>query len=350
MLLHDLTIENYRSFAKYKLSNLARVNLLVGDNNCGKTSVLEAVALLASEGDMGALLRTLELREDIESIPIPGGPAYHTVYDGRSLFHFGEVAQDYDELTPIHFFSSGNDHRNLKIRVQAPTASEPAELVFTLNGSTSSSIRMDGHGRLVGPWISGMRWTPQGQESTPMFVFVPAGGLTSYDLSGLWQALLKSSREHIAIQVMRVLHEGITGIVFSPATEHRRDVLIEINGERDTLARYGAGTSSLLSIAIAIASIRNGCLLIDEIDTGLHYLRLSDMWRMVLKTAAELDVQVFATTHSLDCIRALAEAVENEPALADEVAIFRIDRRFEEAVHFGGDALSVIVNHEIEVR
>ena len=53
MLLNDLTIENFRSFENYKLDKLARVNLLVGDNNCGKTSVLEAVRLLVAQGDIG---------------------------------------------------------------------------------------------------------------------------------------------------------------------------------------------------------------------------------------------------------------------------------------------------------
>lgn len=66
MLLRDLTIENYRSFENYKLDGLARVNLLVGDNNSGKTSVLEAVHILISQGKMECALETLGLREAIK--------------------------------------------------------------------------------------------------------------------------------------------------------------------------------------------------------------------------------------------------------------------------------------------
>ena len=71
---------------------------------------------------------------------------------------------------------------------------------------------------------------------------------------------------------------------------------------------------------------------------------------MVIMAAKELEIQVFATTHSLDCIRALEEACNQDESLRDEVALFSIDRRMDEAVRYGGDELSTVVEHEIEVR
>ena len=96
--------------------------------------------------------------------------------------------------------------------------------------------------------------------------------------------------------------------------------------------------------------LRAGFLLIDEIDTGLHYSRLADMWKMVITAAKNLDVQVFATTHSLDCIRALDEAVRFNADLAEEVAVFKIDRRTDEAARYGADQLHIAIENEIEVR
>ena len=51
----------------------------------------------------------------------------------------------------------------------------------------------------------------------------------------------------------------------------------------------------MLGLALALANAKGGVLLVDEIDTGLHYSIMGDMWRMVGKLAATLDVQVFAT-------------------------------------------------------
>ncbi len=63
-----------------------------------------------------------------------------------------------------------------------------------------------------------------------------------------------------------------------------------------------------------------GYLLVDEPDTGLHWTALDGMWRLLLATARRLDVQIFATTHSYDCIHGLASAIKAEPDLRDDVS------------------------------
>ena len=49
MLIRDLTIKGYRCFEDFSMDGLTRVNLLVGNNNSGKTSFLEAVYLLVNQ-------------------------------------------------------------------------------------------------------------------------------------------------------------------------------------------------------------------------------------------------------------------------------------------------------------
>lgn len=63
----------------------------------------------------------------------------------------------------------------------------------------------------------------------------------------------------------------------------------------------------MLDFAVALEGGRNGILLIDEIENGLHYSVQPDLWRMIFETAQELDVQVFATTHSYDCVQAFQQ-------------------------------------------
>ena len=63
-MIHTLTLENYRGFENYQLRELSMVNLLVGANNCGKTSVLEAVELLVSQGDPRVLVASAQRRSE----------------------------------------------------------------------------------------------------------------------------------------------------------------------------------------------------------------------------------------------------------------------------------------------
>jgi AAA15 family ATPase/GTPase len=73
----------------------------------------------------------------------------------------------------------------------------------------------------------------------------------------------------------------------------------------------GEGIGRLLSIILAIANAKGGTILIDEIENGLHYSVLTDVWKAIADAARRVDVQIFATTHSQECIRAAHEAFEN---------------------------------------
>ncbi len=91
-------------------------------------------------------------------------------------------------------------------------------------------------------------------------------------------------------------------------------------------------------------------LLIDEIETGIHHTLHADLWRVVLNAAHELGVQVFATTHSWDCVKGFAAAVQDVPQ-CDALAI-RLERSGEKsaAVSFTPEELKIVVREEIEVR
>jgi len=107
----------------------------------------------------------------------------------------------------------------------------------------------------------------------------------------------------------------------------------------------------ILAIAMNLANSENGYLFVDEIDTGLHYRTMTDMWRVIFQTAERLNIQVFATTHSADCINAFSEALTEE-AYHHVGKLFRLERRGEqiEAVDYDYQDLAIATSEEIEVR
>ena len=90
--------------------------------------------------------------------------------------------------------------------------------------------------------------------------------------------------------------------------------------------------------------------MIDEIDTGLHYSTLPDMWRLIVRTAQQFDVQVIATSHSGDCVRALAWLHQNAPELSQDVALHRIERGMPKSIPYDAAELAVAAKRHIEVR
>ena len=101
---------------------------------------------------------------------------------------------------------------------------------------------------------------------------------------------------------------------------------------------------------MALANGRDGFLLIDEAENGIHHCLQRDFWRMVLETAEENNVQVLATTHGWDCIRGFAEAAVDLEAI--EGVLVRLERRGDRtrAVEYPETELAVAAQDGIEVR
>lgn len=114
------------------------------------------------------------------------------------------------------------------------------------------------------------------------------------------------------------------------------------------LASLGEGAWKLLSLALSLANARD-MLLIDDIDTGLHYSVMVKMWRMVLESAERLNLQIFATTHSRDCIDALAVLAAEEHE-GQRIGIHRIERENTESIAFSEEEIIAAAEHGIEVR
>jgi len=113
----------------------------------------------------------------------------------------------------------------------------------------------------------------------------------------------------------------------------------------------GGGMSRLLSIILAIATAKNGIVLIDEVDAGIHYSHMPKVWEGMSKAAQEFNCQIFATTHSYECL----QAAYNGIAQADMVREFRYirlerDKRDIVAQTYTHDLLGAALSRGWEVR
>ena len=87
----------------------------------------------------------------------------------------------------------------------------------------------------------------------------------------------------------------------------------------------GDGTKRLLALALSFLRLRNGIMLIDEVENGLHHSALVDVWKNLEWLSREFNVQVFATMHSYECVKA-AHAAFKLNECGDELAYIRLQR------------------------
>ncbi|MDQ7047897.1 MAG: AAA family ATPase [Sulfurovum sp.] len=91
------------------------------------------------------------------------------------------------------------------------------------------------------------------------------------------------------------------------------------NGKFYNINEFGDGLGKFISLILLVLSSQNSIILIDEIDNGIHYTNLDKLWEIILKISKQQNVQVFATTHSKECIESYARVAKK---LEDEEIVF----------------------------
>jgi predicted ATPase len=366
LLLDSLRIQNFRTFRDLTIDRLGRVNLVVGKNNVGKTALLEALWVWAVEGNFYQLYDLLEERDDTSYIhdtdsqgneitDVPG-----QVGSICKLFNGGQA--DWPQRLEIGSQEDGFGTLVLELSRFEGSASEDR----SLNGSRNDEVvpilaivkgsdilrEYD----LAEDFSQLRRRSVMGKEQTNS-VFLRARGLDPSGMASAWDDVLRQGKEESVTRTLRIIDDQIQDVQFvgsgGSSSSRTPYVKLEKRESRVPLANLGDGVYRLLEMGLSINAARGQLLLVDEIENGLHYSVQPDVWRMIFEAARELDVQVFATTHSYDCLRAFKRVAEDYDT-ADSALVSL--RRHEDdpenivAVEADRDEISIIVEENVEVR
>ena len=195
------------------------------------------------------------------------------------------------------------------------------------------------------------------QDDIPATVFITTESLVVEELIALWSKVALTPAEALVLKALQFIDHDIERIAALPSTQSyyapatRGGFMIKRRGYEMPIpiGSMGDGMWRMLAMAVSITQCQNGFLLIDEIDTGLHYSVMSSMWRLIFSAAKEFNVQVFATTHSYDCVYSLAH-ICGEADKDNPVTVQRIETGRVKAIPFDNDEIKVAADREIEVR
>ncbi len=350
-LLESVEIEGYRCFKKLRVDGLSDVTLIVGKNNAGKTALLEAIEAVAWLDNPFLLYRPSAMRGEFR-YRIDGGSLVEI--DVRRWF-YGHVLEEGATLAIRSAGANGPQEVGRKIlRVAADAPSPP----YVPGGLQVT------HERPTRPVIiSPQPLTPDGFVAVhrerlldvpavdPPLSFITSSPAPISDLSTLWAKIVLRPDEALVIDALRIVEPRVSRIAISQVREQSTaQVLLHGSSAPVPLGSVGDGTTRMLSLAIHLAITRRGILLVDEIETGLHWSVMPKLWHFLVKTALDLGVQVFATTHSKDCIEGLAALHREHPDLAAHVSVHRLEAGRETSVRFDAAHIASDVDLAIEDR
>lgn len=364
----SVTIENFRCFEKFELQKLGRVNLLVGKNNCGKTSVLEAIQLLCAGVNLSSLQSLMRVRgefllQDRDSPLFESGRDL----DPSNLFNGREFAPgSYFSVTGI---CKQERSSSLKFSVQR-SIDQYETLRLGKNGDLSLVIEFSPNEQkepitiVIGTSEEGgipesslspkalrhLQLSSEGNEENRIqYLSVQSSSSLNWNLTKLFGKIVLTPEEEIITETLQIVEPNVLRL----AVLSQGDgfvVRLANSKERVPLGTLGDGVLRILALALSLVNARGGFLFVDDIDTGLHYSTMEKMWQLIWETAKKLDVQVFATTHSDDCWRSLAAIAERDDAKTDGVSIQRIEKGKNKAINFTGREIVIAAERELEVR
>lgn len=364
-MLTRVETKNYRGFASYRMEGLARVNLLVGKNNSGKSALLEAIQFLMSGGDPNVLADIAIRRGEHFTTQAAGAVEVdishyfhgHTFSVGQSFEIVGDKKFQMVAAKIALEKQSSKSRVNESQEIREPVGVlkiackyDFLEFIRTLNVGPDGNVTTE----TLRAHYAG--FTKYGK--TLPLRFVGTDVMTTETLAPLWDEIQLEGLEDKVRDALRILEPKIssvhilTGMISGRNSRSKAGVVVGLEGskQRVPLGSMGDGMRRILALAANLACASNGALFADEIDTGLHYSTMSDMWKLVIQRAVESNVQVFATTHSWDCIEGLSQLCQSDKQWQDHVAIHTIDRNLPHSVAFTGESIARMAKYQIDPR
>ena len=335
----DLTIRNFRGIKDLTLPELGRVNLLAGKNNTGKSSALEALMLHAQNGSPNAIHEILTFREEFDDhIETADVPRLERSFEILNLFRGFPTLLD--SFKPIHVSENvKEDVMTLSIEVE--------EEYPVLRVGTENRVVDYPYDTLIRSRSGNIVIRPVIKERMSCQIVNSGSSQKTNNLGQLWDKVALTKHEKDVIEALRIFDPNIED--FSMIGRDRPMVRAKGIDHPVPLSSFGDGMNRMLRVMLSLVNARGGVLLVDEFENGLHYSAQVDAWRMVFKLARDLDVQVFATTHSWDAISAFQKAACE---FEDAGVLIRLNRRWGEVIPtvYSVEELAIADRYSTEVR
>jgi hypothetical protein len=375
-MLTSFSIKNFRLFDKLEISRLGRINLVVGRNNSGKSALLEGIEIYCSNAQPHVLADLVTARQEgwtgqsqLNGEAAGLNPIRHLFLNHHlpSLGHEGIAVGPLEPTSEqlkidlaAYRVEIGDDPGERFFALVEPDEKleDPSEIDLALVVREGERVRrLFWLGRDFEKEANRSRRSTVLSPPSPKYpaVVVPTRNMTDERLATLWDQISLTGLDQEVVTGLQLLEPAITGIAFVEGAGRIRPNRLPLVKTGNTseplpLKSMGDGMMRLFHIIVALVNARNGLLLIDEFENGLHWSVQPKIWQTVFRLAQRLDVQVFATTHSRDCVVGYESAWREAE---DQGAFFRLNVKSGGGVFatsYSCETLSDALETDVEIR
>ncbi len=353
-MLSSVRICGYRIFRDLQIHRLGRINLIAGDNNVGKTALLEALFLLSGGGRAHLAVNRNVLRN-------VGDPMIATEQFGEVLWKPLFYGMDVNQTVTIE--GHHTTLQDMTLTIEAVRA-DPSNDFLTHSMDPTVTDFPD-------PRTLSLRYLDQHHSNQPVVsharvhndridfdqpgspIPFPASIVLTTNRNNQEEAqrlakLRTHKKDDILLQALKIIEPRLLSVTDNVASGFPA-IWCDIGlSELVPLFTMGEGMVSIARLVLAIPPATGGMLLVDEIENGLHHRVLAPVWHVVSEAARQNNVQIFATTHSFECIRAAHRSLGADDGF--RLHRLEVSQGKNRCVTYEADALEAAIKYEMEVR
>lgn len=307
--MKTLSIKNFKNLRDLTIPVSANVNLITGRNNVGKSTLLEALAIYASNGNLFTISEVLlnrglgsKNRETYSSL----FSNYQMTMNENNPIEIGDVS-----IQPVKF-ARLTSRQDEKVEISRIVARTTAEVSNTIEWTDGIEICYgDGNSEIYSFSSPIMKHHPE--KCTLQYIRTND---LKRDINGyLWDNVVMTDKEKNIINGLQIVEPSIEAVSFitDPTDNTKRIPVVKLKNDtqRHYLSSMGDGINRIFTIILAMVNCQNGICLIDEFENGLHYSVQAQLWKVIFKLANLFSIRFYATTHSNDCIRSFSEVMKD---------------------------------------
>jgi AAA15 family ATPase/GTPase len=294
--LKSFEVSGFKKFTDLKIDNIGQFNLIIGDNNVGKTSLLEALCanknLQEFYKGLGSINYHIRKNQDLK----------------QSFLHqyFPFDFKKYPQKISITSISNTDSDKGYFIKLTRINDNQ----IFSLSELFSNVHLLDPDEK-----GSTVEFNLNKHSFALNIPYIPFGALYQHELTEEYSKYIQLFIDKKAnlIKSLSNILKDIINIEVNASYSANPILLIAEKGKNALLplATYGDGTVKLFRILLSLFSTTHyNRLMIDELDAGIHHSHLQDFTKSLLQVAKAEQKQIFATTHSKECIESFIKALE----------------------------------------
>jgi len=290
-MLENIEIIDYKCFKDFKLNGLGQINIISGGNNVGKTALLEVLLLITKTTDIRIFIQILTYIFKNRDLPVEDIDIY---------------------LENINLSFKYNDKNiNIKHKYIEDLNDEELNEVGKYRGNSEEFLVMSINDKLqIIPFIKQNTFNTPFRREKVDITFINSSKPNNLKLTELYSNIQDLNIQNEFLKYLQIIDKNIIGIEPQLKGREKSYLRITLDNPKKSLlsSELGEGTNRFIEILTSLLKSKNDVVFIDEIENGIHYSKLKDIFKAIIEIVLKEDIQLFITTHDSETIEALVEA------------------------------------------